>query len=359
MAEVRNLPGYLPSVVDEEELTATAAETLELLLRLLIGRDVRDRLKKLSTDIGKRRARQGLPLDSLLRAVRMDFRFLWEALRSKLEPEELGAFSDHVVTIWDIVEFHTGHVQTAYLDELTQMRRNLELERSYLLRKLLVDGVTEPNQLAHIATALGLEGQGRFVLAVGNPNYSREFRQKIAALGGAIPVHSVDAAEVVIINETKLRGNSGDQIRSLPAGIAPPVDGLSGLAGVWPLAQRLASCVTGAGTAADFAGSWEKILGSEYDSGLSAYRKAALAGLNALSPSARELTLVTVREYFRTGSLTTTSELLFCHRNTVMKRLRQFAECTGLEPSRPEDAGTIRLVLARIWADLPLEPGSI
>ena len=101
--EVRKLPGYLPTTVSESDLRTTAAETLHLLLGNLLGRDGTARLATLSEDLGRRRARQGIALDSLLRAVRMDFRFLWESLRSQIAYEQQADLGTHVVAVWEAV----------------------------------------------------------------------------------------------------------------------------------------------------------------------------------------------------------------------------------------------------------------
>ena len=48
-----------------------------------------------------------------------------------------------------------------------------------------------------------------------------------------------------------------------------------------------------------------------------------------------------VRSYLRTGSVSESAALLFCHRNTIANRLRRFAELTGVDPLVPEDAARI------------------
>lgn len=340
--DVRGLPGYLPTVVTEEELQGTARETLDLLLRMLREEDVRPRLDGLSSGIGKRRARQGLALDSLLRAVRMDFRFLWEALQDHLEGEDPAGLTGDVVKVWEVVEVHTSRVQAAYLDELSHMRRAVELEHGYLLRKLLVAGVPDAKQLGQIASVLSVPVHGRFILAVANASYSREFREAVEELGWSVPVYSVDGFEVAIIEEGKVGVHGKNQLMGLPAGVAPPVTGLGGLASVWELAQRLAGCVASPSTAAELGEHWEDIVGRDVAAGLAVFRNETLSGFGHLTPTARQLTISTVQEYFRTGSVSVTAATLYCHRNTILKRLRLFTECTGLVqrvPTTPAQYG--------------------
>jgi DNA-binding PucR family transcriptional regulator len=313
---------------------------------MLMEEDVRDTLLGLSTRIGRRRAGQGLALDSLLRAVRMDFRFLWEALVDHLAGEDPAGLSGDVIKIREVVEIHTSRVQAAYLDELAHIRRAAELEHGYLLRRLLVDGAEDARQLEQLASALGLPVHGRFVLAAASGSYSKEFRDAVVELGWSVPVYTVDGFEVAIFHERIDGEESRNRLLTLPAGLAPSDTGLNELASVWELAQRLAECVSGPAMAAVLVEHWESIVGRDIAPGLAAFRDQILGGFDQLTPTARQLTLRTVQEYFRTGSVSVTSATLYCHRNTVLKRLRQFTECTGLDPSRPNDAGTIRLVLS-------------
>jgi len=55
----------------------------------------------------------------------------------------------------------------------------------------------------------------------------------------------------------------------------------------------------------------------------------------------------TLSAYFETGSsIEATGRALFVHPNTVRYRLRQTADLTGLTPSQPRDALTLRMALA-------------
>ena len=86
LAEVRQLSGYPASAITDEEIVDTATASLELLLRLIGDLPVTQDLRIVSTETGRKRARQGIPIDSLLRAVRMDFRLIWRALRGMCHP---------------------------------------------------------------------------------------------------------------------------------------------------------------------------------------------------------------------------------------------------------------------------------
>nr|WP_240895680.1 helix-turn-helix domain-containing protein [Kineococcus siccus] len=52
-----------------------------------------------------------------------------------------------------------------------------------------------------------------------------------------------------------------------------------------------------------------------------------------------------------TGSVAATAERLFCHRNTVLNRLRRTAELTGHEPTVPAEAAVLLLAVSA-WRQL-------
>ena len=154
VAEVRRLPGYLTTVVGDDELYRTARQMLGTVFRLIAGESTAEELARVSAEVGRRRATQGVPLDSLLRAVRMDFRFLWEAMRAYVDESDMAAFSTEVVAIWETVETHTVNVHSGYMDEVARTNREVELERAFLLRHLLA-GSGDARLRAEAADALG------------------------------------------------------------------------------------------------------------------------------------------------------------------------------------------------------------
>lgn len=59
----------------------------------------------------------------------------------------------------------------------------------------------------------------------------------------------------------------------------------------------------------------------------------------------RERLEETVRHFLSTGNITTTAQVLFCHRNTILNRLHRFQDLTGIDLAVP--AQVARLVVAR------------
>jgi DNA-binding PucR family transcriptional regulator len=70
-----------------------------------------------------------------------------------------------------------------------------------------------------------------------------------------------------------------------------------------------------------------------------------LAGLVDVPARERERLLAVVRAYTATGSVADVAARLYCHRNTVLNRLRRFTELTGRDVTVPADAAVVLLAL--------------
>jgi DNA-binding PucR family transcriptional regulator len=71
-----------------------------------------------------------------------------------------------------------------------------------------------------------------------------------------------------------------------------------------------------------------------------------LAGLDSAPRGERDRLVETVLAYARSGSVQQTATALFCHRNTVVNRLRRFADLTGRQMTTPADAAVVLVALA-------------
>lgn len=344
-AEVRALPGYLPATISDDELDRSARAVLELMLRQLSGEDVASALAERSAAIGRHRARQGLPLDSLLRAVRMDFRFLWESLTAVVAPEQAHEFTSDVVTLWDTVESHSNHVQAAYTEELMSLRRETELERGYLVRQLLVTGIDDQRQREATARTLGVAATEDLVLVVSRPDHSRAFRNGVEALQAGLPVHSSDGYELTIVHPPQLGRTGWQRLLRLPAGISPRAGDLGQLPGLWPVARKLAQLARPE-HAALMDEHWPELLSEDLGPAVAALGADRLDTVLELPTHARTTLLRTAREYLSTGSISGTAETLFCHRNTILKRLHRFQSMTGLDITVPEQAALAHVLMS-------------
>ena len=71
-----------------------------------------------------------------------------------------------------------------------------------------------------------------------------------------------------------------------------------------------------------------------------------LGGLAGVPAAERDRLVATVRRFAVDGAVADTAASLFCHRNTVLNRLRRVAGLTGRDPTVPADAAVLLLALA-------------
>lgn len=342
---VRLLPGYSTAAVTDAELQETARETLDLMMRSLTGEQVSAQLARQSESIGVRRARQGLALDSLTRAVRMDFRFIWEVLREEATAEEKVLLGDDVATVWEVVELHTSRIQAAYIAQLTDLHRELEIERGSLLRRLLIDGVVDEVQLGHISTTFGWGRTSEFHVVVAGDKYMHAFRDSLRRVAPGVDIDLVDGKECVIVERSIVLADERAW-GSLPAGISPPAFGLDRLPAAWELAQRLATFVDSEDSAMTFDSQWPALMQHGAGAGLDLVRAHRLRSLRTMPDASRQTLIDTFSMFFERGSVAEVASQQFLHRNSVLKRLQKIADVTGLDPRVPSEASLLRVLLA-------------
>lgn len=386
--QVRKLTGYVESVIAERDVHSTAFTTLGLMFRQLGGERLEDELRAHSRAIGRKRVRQGVPLESLLRAVRMDFRFIWQALNDRL-PGEADRLSDDVVAIWEVVEAHTTSVQSGYMLELGQVKAELEQEQAFLLRRLLRGGVDDSQLHVQAAEALEIPLVGPYWVAVAHQDAAATFAADVRAVFPAAVCLRLDGVEFAVVAGSSGVGSSGAgsagvgstgvgsagvgsagvgstgaesaglrstglrsaglsvqlALADLQVGVSQSAATLSSLSEMWQLASELAE-VAVPGRAALLAQHWPGLVVRRLGSVASSLAADSLRDFTVLPSSERALLVEAVEVYMATGSASKAAGALFCHRNTIMNRLAKFASVTGLDPTVPDDAATIKMVLA-------------
>ena len=344
LAEVE---GYGASAVPREDLRDTAVASMELLLRLIGNLPLTDRLLNLSEELGHRRARQGVALESLLQAVRLDFRLLWSAMLPRVLAEQLPAFTRGAIAVWEAVEFHTIRVHAGYLAELASLAHEREQQQAILLGRLLSSDGTDASLIAQTARALGVEPASPFLVAVAAKNAHKEFHRAVSLNRAKKSLHERDGALVLLLEQQPhLVGVVPDWLAELPGAVAPVAASLADVPRMVRIAEDLieARRVDANGMATvrrDWGGVAARRLGEFGD----VLADSVLSGLNGISAHERARLIETVNVYFASGSVTATVRELFCHRNTVLNRLNRFTALTEFDPTRPVHAAAIMTAL--------------
>ncbi|NKX51510.1 PucR family transcriptional regulator, partial [Arthrobacter deserti] len=158
---------YGDALVPEEDVYRTAADTMDMHLFQMAGLELPPDLLALPREVAVRRARQGVPLDAFLEAIRNDFRVLWKGLERVARDNGIGVLVANMDRVLDTVEGYVSSIQQAFAEEEALLARNKQLYRQRLLSRLFNTEFGSPGEVRDLAAALGTQPDETFeVLAV-------------------------------------------------------------------------------------------------------------------------------------------------------------------------------------------------
>ncbi|MEV1021509.1 helix-turn-helix domain-containing protein [Streptomyces sp. NPDC050264] len=355
MAELHaNEPAYRVEIdADPDDVRREVRRSLRhSIASLLDPARSREAARACSARIGAERAARGLPLDALLHAFRLGGALVWQALVDEVtrhHPRDAHLLVHLAADVRGFVDEHCACVAESYRraeHELTWRREN----RRRLTAAALLDGATRIADLPEAAAALGLPERGRYavVLVAGGHGAAP------AAYGTGAVWHPGPDAErgIVALGDRDVRQLAA-QWRALAyrgtgirVGVSSAVEGLAAVGGARRLAETaLRICPADGGTV---------LLDDELPAALVAGAPAlggllvdrVLGPLRALPPADRALLLDTLTAWLDCdGSAQRAAARLYCHRNTVLNRLRRCEQLTGRSLTRPADLVELCLAL--------------
>ncbi len=321
-----------------------------------VGASARD----LWRETGRRRARQGVPLELVLNAYTLGARVLWEALVARAT-DGSGAIDEQVLltaakTVWSNLDVQNAVLIDAYRRESARLHRQ-DLQRQQSVLDALLEGRGADPEFADGARAaldIGADDAVACVVALYDgslddalaPAEDRLDRCGIQArwhvragvyfglLSGQLP----DEAGLVDLFAPYAPGRMG---------VASCRDGIAGFAAAFQLATRAAETLDrGAQQVVSVAERLPEVLlaGSPQVAPL---LLAETLGPVLGQPEPQATTLLdTLAAVLRhDGSPTHAAEELFCHRNTVIYRMKQIEQLTGRTVTNPRDKLLLELAL--------------
>ncbi|WP_425834992.1 PucR family transcriptional regulator [Streptomyces fractus] len=317
----------------------------------------RDAARACSARIGAQRAARGFPLDAVSHAFRLGGALVWQALVDEVtlrHPEDAHLLVHLAVDVRNFVDEHCAHVAESYRRaerELTWRREN----RRRLMAAALLDGAIRIADLPDAAAALDLPERGRYAVLMADGGGRVAPRTALPAGVRAVWHTAADAERAIVdLGERELdAGQLAASLREfcrresgLRVGVSPAVEGLAAVGGARRLAETaLRICPAGGGTV---------LLDEHLPAALVAAAPAlgriladrVLGPLLALPPADRTLLLDTLTAWLDCdGSAQRAAARLYCHRNTVLNRLRRCEQLTGRSLTRPADLVELGLAL--------------
>lgn len=353
MERIQLVPPYAQGLVPAHQVEADAVVSFDYLLRRIGDIPVPSRLHETGPSIGRDRARRGVPLDHLLTAVRLDFRVLWHALRDRCDPEDMGLLVARAEQVWAVVEDYTTTIQVSYLEESALMARERRRERSVLVGSLLAAAQPDQHQVSRVALALDVEPGGVFLVAAAPLHDDKALRaaaDQMSAGGRTVHLQETSRHAVLIARwHGDAHGPVTAVLQGARCGVAPTVDGLDRVPHAARVAREIADALpSGATGPHQLRDAWTWLAGTRLGDLAGELAAPVLGGLRVAPEGERKRLVQTARSYAAHGSVQQTAASLYCHRNTVVNRLRRFHELTGCDLTVPRESALA--VLALEWA---------
>jgi hypothetical protein len=350
------------TVITEDLRSATHANLAGMLAVLSEGRAVERSDLSVPMASGRRRAEQGVPLESVLHAFRLGAQELQGALVARARRRsaaELACYLEAAPVVFEVEDAFLGSVADGYRLAEDAVRHSGSLLRREDVDALLNGSAAASGTLAECAERLGLPAEGPYVVVVCgrdlSPRHATSARDACAAHGFPGAWRSLVRTEVGVIALGRA------PVARLLECLRPAVAGPAGVSGVIdslrevPEAYRLAGVAQRTATPRDPVAWLDDVL---VEAVLAAHpglaeRLAArtLGPVLALRAADRDVLLETLQVWYDCDtSAALAAGRLYCHRNTVVKRLHRVEQLTGTSFDRLDGfvAGYLSLAALRL-----------
>ena len=348
---IRTEPAYRELTDDgRTEVRASTRANLELGARALIGAP---RAPGESTcaarELGRRRAAQGIPLEAVLRAYRLGGQVIWEGLLAVARAAGHGhdaLLLEVAGSVWRTNDLDCGALAEGYREEQRRLAGLDEAARQQVLDGLLDGRGGDPAFVRTASELLALPLSGRLLAAVALPD--RDGVPALADPAGQLlrrGVRSVwgsrSGAQVGVV---ALGARCAEEVQAVlgalatgPVGVSDVVDGAAAAATAYRLAETAARTLPPtARRVVTIDDRLPEALLSNSPEISSRLVGQTLGGLLELPDEERSMLLDTLAAFLAAdGSPTRAADALYCHRNTVMHRLRRIESVTGRKLTDP------------------------
>lgn len=343
---VAQVEGYENPPIPHREIRRTAVLSFVAIIEALRSTALTS-AAAVANEIGISRARAGVELSSLMTAMRLDFVVLWNALTAIAREDEAGLIVRHTGTVLVIIDEWVSRAQHSYFDEARRMADEATSLCRSMVATLFQETPVARNRIIEIAQQLTLDVDAPLsVLAAWDRDITplRAWEAELRQSGTVVHTHQFDAA-LVVFTPTDLsdrRRWGSTRLQSLRAGLVFTVGGLEELPHAARLARDLAALFeleeTGPMT---WSRGWNRLIVRRlHNEGIPVIADVQEA-LASCSDSKRQRLVEAVDSYFSTGNIGDTAADLFCHRNTISKRLSDFRSLTGVDPTVPKEAARL------------------
>src|SRR3954465_11340978 len=311
-----------------------------------------------AVDLGIERARDGVPLASVMEAYRVAFRGLWDAAVKEVSgrPQTNGeAVRLMTAKIHAAQDVFTAAMASAYRDEQTRRLTGDESEREILIDSLLHGRLFERWSIWEAADCLRLPAQGKYVVIAAESSVGTEALPGIESKLRSMDVFSawqllpdLQVGIVHVKNEKQLTNVLAlvSRMASNRVGVSAQFDDLRDTAQALRYARVTLRGRSEGPRVTLFNGSILSTAAVSAPEVMVKLAKPIIECFVELAADERDVLFETFRVWLENdGSLRTVGELLFCHPNTVRYRLHRIEQRTGRSLSRPRDVAEFCLAM--------------
>lgn len=344
---------------DGPEVDPTAVEISRLVRSLLMERSAPRpgngvaKSCALARDLGRQRAERGGELEPLLRTVRAAGREAWREIRAAPDGLAQADVPDLGALLWEVVDQISEHLTTGFHASAEARLRADEQRRTELWEGLLHGMAVDPAFALEAVRTLELAGPPYVAIEVedGRPLdvdgvvTSSSWLQRHSGAIGLVTV-AEDEYDALVHRA----GKSADR----PVGVSSPVDAECRLEQAFAQAGQAVRTRVGVPGVTAFAQALPEALLQASPEITEHLVLTWLGRLLELPAEERDELIDTLRAWVDSGcSASAAATALYCHRNTVLNRMRRITGLLGRELSAP---APIELVLA-LRAVARLRPG--
>ncbi|MCU1601182.1 MAG: PucR family transcriptional regulator [Frankiales bacterium] len=342
-------PSYGGDRTTTDDLRRSCHANLARIIQALTGEPAAGDAFDAPHTTGHRRAEQGMPLESVLHAYRLGHRIIWDALVAQARDDDaVDGLVEAASYVWELVDSYSSEVARAYRETEQLLLRRDDRRRDALMEALLEGRGHDRPLLAEAAATLDLPEHGPYAVVVlsGTEGW-RQLRDALAVRGLRSAWRERADTEVGVVSLARTPWTELLQVLQHPGlrgGLSPSVDGLAAVDSAHRLAQvALRTAAHGVVALDDRLPAALVVSAPELSERLVT---KALGGVLALDPEERDSLLETLAVWIDTGgSAGQSAARLYCHRNTVLNRLRRIEALTGRSSEHIDDLVTWSLAL--------------
>ncbi|MGK0741675.1 helix-turn-helix domain-containing protein [Leucobacter sp. Z1108] len=346
LAELREQALYDPESVPPGDLERAAEETVLMFIdRLRTGQITR---ADSAEPLGRRRARQGVPLERLMQAIRLDLRIMWQILLDIAHPDRTDVLVRHVEQLIAVVDAYVADVQQAFLREVAILQRDSRLVTEQHLSKLFNAQSLTPALLDAVAAGIGVGPKERFEMLM-LPGDSSEVRGSKVDPWLAKPnvfAYMYRGWLMLFRPHNAPLSTWPKEFAPVPSVYVDAVDGLDRVPGAARALIDLHASAPPLHALTYVEDLWVFGAANYLETLLPGHFSSILESLSQLGEDEQERLLRTVRAYLESGSVKVTAHVVDCHRNTVINRFRLFQTHTGLDITVPSQAALALVLLS-------------